>query len=134
MFLPLSVSHSVHRGEYLGRYTPLGRYPTSSRQVHLQVHPLGTPPGRYIPWQVYPRAGTPNQVGTLPPPGTPPTTVHAGIRSTSGQYASTWNAFLSCSCHLSKITMDVKSLYCSLTISLIQYIRPPFITISFINR
>ena len=38
MFLHLSVSHSVHRGEYLGRYTP--------RQVHS--------PGRYTPL-----AGTP---------------------------------------------------------------------------
>ena len=51
MFLHLSVSHSVQRGEYLGRYTPLGRYNPR------QVHPLGRythPPGRYTP-----RAGTP---------------------------------------------------------------------------
>ena len=35
------------------------------------------PPGRYTP----------------PPAGTPPA-IHAGIRSTSGRYASYWNAFL----------------------------------------
>ena len=68
MFLHLSVSHSVHRGEYLGGYTP--------RQVHLswagtppgQVHPLGryTPFGRYTP------------LGQVHPPGryTPPEQVH----------------------------------------------------------
>ena len=41
------------------------------------------------PWQVHPPGRyTPQQV---PPPG--PAT-HAGIRSTSGRYASYWNAFL----------------------------------------
>ena len=52
-----------------GRYTPLGRY--TPRQVH--------PPGRYTP-----PAG---QVHTPP-------AVRAGIRSTSGQYASYFNAYL----------------------------------------
>ena len=68
------VCHSVHRGEYLGRYTPsLGRY------ISLGRYPLqaGTPPGRYTPQA-----------------GSPPTSVHAGIRSTSGRYAFYWNAFL----------------------------------------
>ena len=67
-----------------------------------QVHPpwAGTPPGRYTP-----RTGTPPWVGTPPrqihPLGryTPgqvhqPMAMHAGIRSTSGRYASYWNAFL----------------------------------------
>ena len=54
-------------GEYLSRYTPLGRY------TPWQVHPswAGTPLGRYTP-----QAGTPPppfqvhpQAGTLPPPG-----------------------------------------------------------------
>ena len=49
-------------------------------QVHSRA---GTPPGRYTP-----RADTP------PWAGTPPTTVHAGIRSISGRYASHWNVFL----------------------------------------
>ena len=51
MFLHLSVSHSVHKGEYLGRYPP-GRYTpqagTPPRQVpNSQVPPsAGTPPGQ----------------------------------------------------------------------------------------
>ena len=44
----------------------LGRYPPG------QVHP----PGRYTPWQVHPPE------------------MHAGIWSTSGRYASSWDAFL----------------------------------------
>ena len=73
------VCHSVHRGEYLGRYpragTPLwqvhphlGRY-TSLGRYPQQVNPLG----RYYP----------SRQVTPPPPA-----VHAGIRSTSGRYAS----------------------------------------------
>ena len=43
MVIVLHLCRSVHRvGEYLDRYTPLGRYPQSPGQVH--------PPGRYIPW------------------------------------------------------------------------------------
>ena len=50
------VCHSVHRGEYLGKYTPLGRY-IPPGQVHLpsrytplgQYSPLaGAPMGRYM--------------------------------------------------------------------------------------
>ena len=71
-----------------GRYTPQAGTPRA-----------GTPPGRYAP----PGRYTPRQVhpllGRYPPAGTPqagtlPATVHAGIRSTSGRYASHWNAFL----------------------------------------
>ena len=107
------VCHSVHRGEYLGRYnpppwagTPPGRY--TPRQVH--------PPGRYTPGQVHPPLQQvhplsrytliPRQVHPprhVHPTGryTPhkkvhPTAMHAGIRSTSGRYASYWNAFLFC--------------------------------------
>ena len=72
VFTPVCQSF-CSRGEYLGRYTP------------GQVHPFpltGTPH-----WQVHsPRAGTP--LGRYPP------AVYAGIRSTSGRYASYWNAFL----------------------------------------
>ena len=53
---------------------------------NLGRHPLlGRTPRADIPW-----ADTP--VGRHPPGQTPP--VHAGIRSTSGRYASHWNAFL----------------------------------------
>ena len=62
---------SVHGGEYLDRYPP-DRYTT-------------TPP----PW-----AGTPHPHPPTLGRYTPPATVHAGIRSTSGRYASHWNAFL----------------------------------------
>ena len=82
MFLHLSVSHSVHRGEYLGRYPPgpgtpplpWARYTTTPRPV--------TTPGRYTPWQVHsPRPGTPPQASTPPgtrytPAGTPLQQVH----------------------------------------------------------
>ena len=76
---PLGRYTSPRHVHPLGRYTHLGRYPPG--QVHpRQVHPLGryTPLGRYLP-----RACT-------------PPTMHAGIRSTSGRYASHWNAFLLC--------------------------------------
>ena len=95
MFLRLSVSHSVHvgvprqvppqAGTPLRADTPSpGRY-TSGLVPSGQVHPqAGTPP-----WQVH-------SPGRYPPGRYPPlpTTVHAGIRSTSGRYASYWNAFL----------------------------------------
>ena len=72
MFLYLSVSHSIHRGEYLGRYTippgrytPLGRYPPRTRYT----------PGRYTPRdQVHPQTRYTPWAGTPPGPGTPPGT------------------------------------------------------------
>ena len=66
IFLHLSVILFTW-GEYLGRYPPSGRYT----------------PGRYTPLGRYPN----------PLAGTPPA-MHAGIWSTSGRYASYWNAFL----------------------------------------
>ena len=73
VFLHPSVSHSVHRGEYLGRYPLPG-----------QVHP----PGRYIP-----RAGT--SPGQVPPWQVHlPVTVHAGIRSTNGLFAGMHSCLL----------------------------------------
>ena len=60
------VCHSVHRG---GTWAGIPQ----------QVHPTGQVP----PWESTPWAGAP-----------PPATVHARIRSTSGRYASHWNAFL----------------------------------------
>ena len=62
-----------------GRH-PLGRHPPGR-------HPLGRhPPGRHPPGHTPP--------GQTPPRQTPPCPVHAGIRSTSGRFASHWNAFL----------------------------------------
>ena len=77
------LSFCSQGGEYLGRYPPGQVHPQTGtpRQVH--------PPGRYTP-----QAGTPPR--QVHPPGRYPSapTVHAGIRSTSGPYASHWNAFL----------------------------------------
>ena len=78
------VCHSVHRLEYLGRYTP--RVCTSPR---AGTPPEGTPPGqvqRPPPGRYTPLVG----LECIPPP--PRRT--AGIRSTSGRYASYWNAYL----------------------------------------
>ena len=79
MFLHMSVcprgevSTPLHAGIHqppLGRNTPLGRQP-------LGRHPLGR----------HPRADT-------PPGQTPPSTMHGGIGSRSGRYASHLNAIL----------------------------------------
>ena len=66
--------------------------------VCLPLVPGRHPPGRHPPGQTSP-LGRPT-MGRHPPAQcmlgyTPPRPVHAGIRSTSGQYASHWNAFLS---------------------------------------
>ena len=58
IFSVACVKNSVHRGEYLGRYTPQA----------------GTPPGQVHP----PWADTPPQAGTPPRAGIPPRAVHAG--------------------------------------------------------
>ena len=77
------VCHSVHRGGYLGRYTPQAGTPqpqagTPPGQVPLwQVHPSGryTPPGRYPSGQVPPPlVGTPPGRSPSPWVGTPPQT------------------------------------------------------------
>ena len=83
------VCHSVHRGEYLGRYSPRAGSPPPGQVA---------PPGRYPPGRYIPRAGTPPWAATPPGNYTPRATtslaMHAGIRSTSERYASYWNAFL----------------------------------------
>ena len=80
------VCHSVHKGEYLGRYPPWQVPP--SRYTPWQVHlPAVTPPGRYTPLGRYPllcrytHSPTPRQA---PPWQVHPPAVHAGIRSTRG--------------------------------------------------
>ena len=90
MFLHLSVSHSVHRGEYLGRYTPGQIHPQAGAprpgtppgpgmppwQVHpgTRYSPTGTPGTRYIPWEGNPLDRY-SPAGILPlGPGTPPRT------------------------------------------------------------
>ena len=91
---------SVHSGGSTWAGAP------SSRQVHP---PAGIPLGRYTPppKQVQPSAGAPP--GQVHPPGryTPPEQVHPQGRSTSGWYASHWNAT---SCMLRKYLMQIKLL------------------------
>ena len=75
-----SVSHSVHRG---GVATPRGQ----------------TPPGQTTPLADNPSLPVDNPWADTPVPSAcydthPLRAVHAGIRSTSGRYASHWNAFL----------------------------------------
>ena len=68
---------------FLGRHLPRQTPPPSGRRP-----PRQTPRGRHYPPHRHP-------LGQRPPGQTPPScTVHAGIRSTSGWYASHWNAFL----------------------------------------
>ena len=111
IFLHLSVILFTRGGGVPGQEpSPLGRYTPLAGTSPGQVHPSRyTPPGRYTPWagtppsrytpcrytpqQVHPLAGTPPKQ-VHPQAGTPPPPVHAGIRSTSGRYASYWNAFL----------------------------------------
>ena len=87
----------IHPPRTRGRHPP----PWDQRQTPLGRHP----PGRH-PWADTPHPGTRGRPpwadtplgrhppGQTPPGQTPPCTVHAGIRSTSGRYASHWNAFL----------------------------------------
>ena len=74
------------------RHPPWAGVPPSPGQIPLwQVHP----PGKYTPRASTPRAGTSPWAGT--PPGqvhTPGSIACQEIRTTSGRYASYWNAFL----------------------------------------
>ena len=113
MFLHLSVSHSVHGGEYLGRYTP-GQVHPPGRYTPGQVYPLGrytpqagTPPGRYTswagapPWRVHPQEGTPpGQVHPL-------RAVHAGRY---GQQAGGTHPTGMHSCYFIQLLVSIYSL------------------------
>ena len=84
------VCHSVHRGEYLGRYRPPDQvHPPDKVHPQDQVHPSGpgTPPGtRYTP----PGPGTPPRPGTPPGPGTPPDQVHPREQCMLGDTGNKW--------------------------------------------
>ena len=138
IFLRVPVCHSVHGGEYLGRYPPT-RYPPSPwDQVHPpragtspqdQVHPPdqvhhlgpGTPPcpGPGTPYQT--RYPPPDQVhpprpGTTPRPGTPPDQVHppAGTppreQSMLGETGNKWAARILLECILVSLCICSSSL------------------------
>ena len=92
MFLHLSVSHSVHGG---GGSTPQDADCPGDKQTPLpDVDPLGwvDPPGLADPPGCRPPGfGKPPWMQT-PTPGVGQTPCR--IRSTSGRYASYWNAYL----------------------------------------
>ena len=124
MFLHLSVSHSVHRGlpQCMLGYPPRTRHPPGPGTPQSR-HPLGTdiPQSRHPPGPDTPRPGTPqsrcppeqtpphrtrHSPDQVPPEQTPPiadtppgadtprSSACWEIRSTSGRYASYWNAIL----------------------------------------
>ena len=94
------VCHYVHGGVSTWAGTPPGQVQPPGRYTPPGwVHPLG----RYTLWQVHPPwAGTPRQVHPLD--RYTPLAMHAGIRSTSGRYASYWNAFLFSDCFVAKLS------------------------------
>ena len=72
--------------------THIPRADTHPGQIPPGRHPLGKhPPGQIPPWADTPLDRHPPAKHPL---ARPPCTVHAGIRPTSGRYASHWNAFL----------------------------------------
>ena len=94
LFLHLSVIHSVHRGGLpqcmLGYHPPGGRPPKTRHPPGPDPHPPKAdhhPPGTRPPQKQTPpsREQTP-----------PPREANSSIRSTSGRYASYWNAYLYC--------------------------------------
>ena len=90
-----------------------------------QVHPLpGTPPWADTPGQVHPqgRNPLPSACWDTPPAqcmlGYTPCAVHAGMRLTSGRYASHWNAFLLkvlWSCFTYKFKFQKRHLLCRMS-------------------
>ena len=77
--------------------TPRSRHPPE--QTPSGPHPPGPPPGDQTPPGPHPPLG-PHPLGPHPPrttppgPEPPPREADSSIRSTSGRYASYWNAFL----------------------------------------
>ena len=91
---------SVHGGGCLPHYMLGYTHPGPEADT---PHPgtRGRPPWADTPQADTPHPGTRGRppwadtpLGRHPRADTPPCTVHAGIRSTSGRYASHWNAFL----------------------------------------
>ena len=76
------------------RQTPRSRYPPGP-----DPPPEQTPPGSRPPQSRHP----PGSRHPLPREQTPPPGADSGIRSTSGRYASYWNAFLFHICNMFKL-------------------------------
>ena len=77
---------------------PQEHMPPRSRHPPWSRNPPGadTPPGAYTPWSRHPHppGSRPPRADTHTPEQTPPPGADCSIRSTSGRYASYWNAFL----------------------------------------
>ena len=94
MFLHVSVILFTGGVSGQGELPQAGRTPWAGRNP---------PPDQADPPKPPPRPGRPPQIRQTPPPGRhpprpgrhPPREAESGIRSTSGRYASYWNAFLS---------------------------------------
>ena len=67
--------------------------PPLVRHPHGQTPPWPDIPLARLPWPDPPVDGQTSPLGRHPLGWQPPCAVHAGIRSTRGQYASHWNAF-----------------------------------------
>ena len=96
IFLHLSVIHSVHRGEgsasvHAGMPPPPRADPPSR---HTTTPLPDTPREQTPPGSRPPREQTPPILEQTPPPGADPPEADSSIRSTSGRFASYWNAFL----------------------------------------
>ena len=97
----LPPANEVYEG-YVFTGLSTGGYPPRGRHNPWADTSQADTPGQRNPWQRTP-PGAEN-----PPVQTTPCAVHAGIRSTSGRYASHWNAFM---LHISfeKEEKDLKS-------------------------
>ena len=84
IFSQACVENSVHRGGGCLPQCMLGYTPRE------QTHP----PGADLPGSRHPPEQTPPLWEQTPPEQTPPPGPDCSIRSTSGRYASYWNAFL----------------------------------------
>ena len=107
----------------LGYHHP-GTRPPRSRHPPEQTPPPQSRP----PWSRPPRTDTP-----LPPEQTPPGTdtpreADSSIRSTSGRYASYWNAFLFL-CFVSSSRILVLSFYKQIDYRLLTFIIPLYLEI-----
>ena len=96
------LSAPLHAGihpQTRGRHPPGPEADTPWADIPQQIPPGRHPPGRHpLPLGRHhpgrhPQADTP--LGRRPLGRHSPCALHAGIRSTSGRYASHWNAFLS---------------------------------------
>ena len=91
IFLHLSVILFTGGGlpQHMLGHPLQSRHPQSRHPPWEQTPPVPTPRSRHLPWEQ-----TPPSLSRHPWADTPPPEADSSIRSTSGRYASYWNAFL----------------------------------------